>query len=102
MLCIILQLLLLQESWKDLFILHLAQWAIPWDLSNLLMARQIHLRKAGNILPNEEEVIDMEMKSMQVKAKWNPCVLRRNALHARNIILCVHLLIVDFQFLYYL
>ena len=71
MLFIILQLLLLQESWKDLFILHLAQWAIPWDLSNLLMARQIHLRKAGNILPNEEEVIDMEMKSMQVKAKWN-------------------------------
>ena len=62
-----LQLLLLQESWKDLFILHLSQWAIPWDLSNLLMSRQNQLRKSGNIMPNEEEIIDMEMKSMQVR-----------------------------------
>ena len=62
-----LQLLLLQESWKDLFILHLSQWAIPWDLSNLLMSRQNQLRKAGNVMPNEEEIIDMEMKSMQVR-----------------------------------
>ncbi|KAG8225436.1 hypothetical protein J437_LFUL004436 [Ladona fulva] len=30
------QLLLLQESWKELFLLHLAQWSIPWDLSELL------------------------------------------------------------------
>ncbi|CAH1184281.1 unnamed protein product, partial [Phyllotreta striolata] len=27
------QLLLLQESWKELFLLHLAQWSVPWDLS---------------------------------------------------------------------
>ena len=60
------QLLLLQESWKDLFILHLSQWAIPWDLSDLLMTRQNHLRKSGNIMPREEEIIDMEIKSMQV------------------------------------
>ena len=60
------QLLLLQESWKDLFILHLSQWAIPWDLSDLLMNRQTQLRKEGNILPSEDEIIDMEIKSMQV------------------------------------
>ena len=60
------QLLLLQESWKDLFILHLSQWAIPWDLSDLLTNRQTQLRKEGNILPSEDEIIDMEMKSMQV------------------------------------
>ena len=60
------QLLLLQESWKDLFILHLSQWAIPWDLSDLLTNRQTQLRKEGNILPSEDEIIDMEIKSMQV------------------------------------
>ena len=27
------QLLLLQESWKDLFLLHFSQWSIPWDLT---------------------------------------------------------------------
>ena len=57
---------MLQESWKDLFILHLSQWAIPWDLSDLLMNRQTQLRKEGNILPSEDEIIDMEIKSMQV------------------------------------
>ena len=63
------QLLLLQESWKDLFILHLSQWAIPWDLSDLLMTRQNQLRKSGNIMPREEDIIDMEIKSMQVSTQ---------------------------------
>ena len=69
------QLLLLQESWKDLFILHLSQWAIPWDLSDLLTNRQTQLRKEGNILPSEDEIIDMEIKSMQVSTfiyTWVP------------------------------
>ena len=60
------QLLLLQESWKDLFLLHLSQWAVPWDLSNLLNTRQNSLRTNGHILPIEEEVFDMEVKTMQV------------------------------------
>ena len=63
-----LQLLLLQESWKDLFLLHLSQWAVPWDLSNLLNTRQNSLRTNGHILPIEEEVFDMEVKTMQVNA----------------------------------
>ena len=67
------QLLLLQESWKDLFILHLSQWAIPWDLSDLLMNRQTQLRKEGNILPSEDEIIDMEIKSMQVSTFLYKC-----------------------------
>ena len=61
------QLLLLQESWKDLFLLHLSQWAVPWDLSNLLNTRQNSLRNNGHILSIEEEVVDMEIKTMQVK-----------------------------------
>ena len=68
------QLLLLQESWKDLFILHLSQWAIPWDLSDLLMNRQTQLRKEGNILPSEDEIIDMEIKSMQVSTFVHKCM----------------------------
>ena len=60
------QLLLLQESWKDLFLLHLSQWAVPWDLSNLLNNRQNSLRTNGHILSIEEEVVDMEIKTMQV------------------------------------
>ena len=60
------QLLLLQESWKDLFLLHLSQWAVPWDLANLLNTRQTSLRTNGHILPIEEEVFDMEVKTMQV------------------------------------
>ena len=67
------QLLLLQESWKDLFILHLSQWAIPWDLSDLLMNRQTKLRKEGTILPSEDEIIDMEIKSMQVSTFFHKC-----------------------------
>jgi len=60
-------LLLLQESWKDLFVLHLAQWAIPWDLSNLFNTRQAFLKAAGLLKPSEEQIIDMEIKTMQVR-----------------------------------
>ena len=31
--------LLLQECWKDLFLLHLCQWSVAWDISHLLTAR---------------------------------------------------------------
>ncbi|XP_023324316.1 nuclear receptor subfamily 2 group E member 1 [Eurytemora carolleeae] len=33
------QVTLLKESWKDLFLLHLAQWSIPWDLTSILYTR---------------------------------------------------------------
>ncbi|XP_034245012.1 nuclear receptor subfamily 2 group E member 1 [Thrips palmi] len=52
------QLLLLQESWKELFLLHLAQWSIPWDLSALLESPQ-----ARDRLP-QDEVTAAELKTI--------------------------------------
>ncbi|EEZ99270.2 dissatisfaction [Tribolium castaneum] len=43
------QLLLLQESWKELFLLHLAQWSVPWDLSALLGCPQARERLPADI-----------------------------------------------------
>lgn len=43
------QLLLLQESWKELFLLHLAQWSVPWDLSTLLGCPQARERLPADI-----------------------------------------------------
>lgn len=55
-----LQLLLLQESWKELFLLHLAQWSIPWDLSSLL-----NCSKARERIPNDE-ITNIELVTIQV------------------------------------
>ncbi|XP_050436472.1 protein dissatisfaction [Adelges cooleyi] len=54
------QLLLLQESWKELFLLHLAQWSIPWDLSPLLNSE-----KARERLPADDHKVNNEMKIIQ-------------------------------------
>ncbi|XP_054258478.1 protein dissatisfaction-like [Macrosteles quadrilineatus] len=54
------QLLLLQESWKELFLLHLAQWSIPWDLSPLFNSS-----KARERLPPDDPVINNEIKAIQ-------------------------------------
>ncbi|XP_050534131.1 protein dissatisfaction-like [Daktulosphaira vitifoliae] len=54
------QLLLLQESWKELFLLHLAQWSIPWDLSPLLNSE-----KARERLPVDDLKVNIEMKIIQ-------------------------------------
>ncbi len=62
------QLLLLQESWKDLFLLHLSQWAIPWDLTALFSARQAHLTSSGAggaPLLADDRITDLEIKTMQ-------------------------------------
>ncbi|KAJ9597382.1 hypothetical protein L9F63_011771, partial [Diploptera punctata] len=53
------QLLLLQESWKELFLLHLAQWSIPWDLSALFGCS-----KARDRLP-QDDVTNNEIKTIQ-------------------------------------
>ncbi|XP_059489527.1 protein dissatisfaction-like [Neocloeon triangulifer] len=53
------QLLLLQESWKELFLLHLAQWSIPWDLSALL-----NCSKARERIPNDE-LTNIELNTIQ-------------------------------------
>ncbi|EEB19899.1 Orphan nuclear receptor NR6A1, putative [Pediculus humanus corporis] len=53
------QLLLLQESWKELFLLYLAQWSIPWDLTTLLNSS-----KARDRLP-QDEITANEIKTIQ-------------------------------------
>eukprot|EP00095_Tigriopus_kingsejongensis_P006750 maker-scaffold1404_size42976-snap-gene-0.13 protein:Tk06750 transcript:maker-scaffold1404_size42976-snap-gene-0.13-mRNA-1 annotation:"orphan nuclear receptor" len=60
------QLLLLQESWKDLFLLHLSQWAIPWDLGHLLSSRQTQLMlSSDSTFMSDDHLVDMEIKTMQ-------------------------------------
>nr|CAD7402948.1 unnamed protein product [Timema cristinae] len=54
------QLLLLQESWKELFLIHLAQWSIPWDLSAVFGCS-----KARDRLP-QDDVTNNEIKTIQV------------------------------------
>ncbi|EAT43145.1 AAEL005381-PA, partial [Aedes aegypti] len=51
--------LLLQESWKELFLLNFAQWSVPWDLSALLESPQVRDR-----IPHDPAT-QMEMKTMQ-------------------------------------
>ncbi|XP_038112351.1 nuclear receptor subfamily 2 group E member 1 isoform X1 [Culex quinquefasciatus] len=51
--------LLLQESWKELFLLNFAQWSVPWDLSALLESPPVRDR-----LP-QDPATQMEMKTMQ-------------------------------------
>lgn len=38
------QQLLLQESWKELFLLNFAQWSVPWDLGTLFDSPQVRER----------------------------------------------------------
>lgn len=42
------QLLLLEGSWTQLFLLHLAQWSISWNITGLLEDEQVRAR-----LPDE-------------------------------------------------
>lgn len=56
------QLLLLQESWKELFLVHLAQWSVPWDLSALLGCPQARERLPADIHTATE------IKTIQVSA----------------------------------
>ncbi|KAL1139723.1 hypothetical protein AAG570_006701 [Ranatra chinensis] len=54
------QLLLLQESWKELFLLHLAQWSIPWDLSPVLGGP-----KARERLSQDDPAVPLELNTIQ-------------------------------------
>ncbi|XP_041988451.1 protein dissatisfaction, partial [Aricia agestis] len=53
------QLVLLRAAWKDLFLLHLAQWSAPWDLAPLLAAPAARSR-----LP-PEPLADLELNTLQ-------------------------------------
>ncbi|KPI92792.1 Photoreceptor-specific nuclear receptor [Papilio xuthus] len=53
------QLVLLRAAWKELFLLHLAQWAAPWDLAPLLAAPVARTR-----LP-PDPLADLELNTLQ-------------------------------------
>ncbi|KAJ0175487.1 hypothetical protein K1T71_008646 [Dendrolimus kikuchii] len=53
------QLVLLRAAWKDLFLLHLAQWSAPWDLAPLLAAPVARSR-----LP-PDPLADLELNTLQ-------------------------------------
>jgi nuclear receptor subfamily 2 group A len=51
--------ILIQESWKELFLLNFAQWSVPWDLSALLESQLVRDR-----IPNDPTTT-LEMKTIQ-------------------------------------
>ncbi|XP_026315451.1 photoreceptor-specific nuclear receptor [Hyposmocoma kahamanoa] len=53
------QLVLLRAAWKDLFLLHLAQWSAPWDLAPLLIAPAARAR-----LP-PDPLAELELNTLQ-------------------------------------
>ncbi|GBP47772.1 Photoreceptor-specific nuclear receptor [Eumeta japonica] len=53
------QALLLRAGWKELFLLHLAQWSAPWDLAPLLSAPAARAR-----LP-PDPLADLELNTLQ-------------------------------------
>ena len=55
------QLLLLEASWTQLFLLHLAQWSISWNINRLLDDEQIRAR-----LPTDEATTNQELAIIQV------------------------------------
>ena len=57
------QLLLLSESWKELFLLHLAQWSVPLDLPALLGTP-----KAQERFPKDPLVLQ-DIKAIQVRLR---------------------------------
>lgn len=55
------QLLLLEGSWTQLFLLHLAQWSMPWNITGLLEDEQVRAR-----LPKDEPTTNQELVIIQV------------------------------------
>lgn len=49
----------MQESWKELFLLNLAQWSVPFDLGAVLDSQQVRER-----IPNDA-LAASEMKTIQ-------------------------------------
>ncbi|KAG7212981.1 hypothetical protein KM043_002321 [Ampulex compressa] len=54
------QLLLLERSWTQLFLLHLAQWSISWDITGLLEDEQVRAR-----LPKDDTTTNQELVTTQ-------------------------------------
>lgn len=48
------QLLLLEGSWTQLFLLHLAQWSISWNITGLLEDEQVRARLPDEATTNQQ------------------------------------------------
>ncbi|KAH0944621.1 hypothetical protein HN011_000320 [Eciton burchellii] len=51
------QLLLLERSWTQLFLLHLAQWSVSWDITALLEDEQVRARLPMDDSPTNQELV---------------------------------------------
>jgi len=51
------QLLLLERSWTQLFLLHLAQWSVSWDITALLEDEQVRSRLPMDDSPTNQELV---------------------------------------------
>ena len=54
------QRLLLEETWTQLFLLHLAQWSVSWDFTGLLDDEHVRRRLPDN-------ASRQELRTIQVK-----------------------------------
>lgn len=67
------QLLLLERSWTQLFLLHLAQWSVSWDITALLEDEQVRSR-----LPTDDNLTNQELVLIQVYQFYIPFIVNRN------------------------
>lgn len=60
------QLLLLERSWTQLFLLHLAQWFISWNITGLLEDEQIQARLAEDEATTNQDLITIQVIDLNV------------------------------------
>ncbi|XP_037080271.1 nuclear receptor subfamily 2 group E member 1-like [Pollicipes pollicipes] len=67
------QVLLLEESWKDLFLLQLAQWYLPFDLSSLLDSAHAQSRLGGGCRADVRIIQDILCRFRQLSPDMTEC-----------------------------
>lgn len=79
------QLLLLERSWTQLFLLHLAQWSISWDITALLEDEQVRSRLPADDNPTNQELVLIQVHvpsisrrilarfSSELRLAWTRC-----------------------------
>lgn len=67
------QLLLLERSWTQLFLLHLAQWSVSWDITALLEDEQVRAR-----LPTDDNLTNQELVLIQVYQFYFSFIVNHN------------------------
>ena len=67
------QVLLLEESWKDLFLLQLAQWYLPFDLSSLLDSAHAQSRLGVGSSADVRTIQDILCRFRQLSPDMTEC-----------------------------